>query len=811
MASYRELYDSIENPLDNPETMMKLITAYAKSSQGLGGLYDKLTKTAVDTKQHTKGQFYQEDADRFYSMLFNKWKNSIVNMSKDRFMELRQQGSYGDDFRKLRDFLKGIPDITTKKEADEIIFGKFDDKELESAMDKYRWNAFGEMSGWVHVCSRYLTAKQDKYPKVAHRLYLDTESIDTYKMITALIEKFDEHQLPYYFKFDQFADRDDTIVIYSDNENLANYVEILQEIQKENPELVGRAKDPPALTGKIDGWIGYGSEPEKSSSGKNQSFNEVRAKVLETAIEKVTKQWIMTHKDMNIRHHGQQMTFEDYIAEKAADIELKKLGTPYRVKSKRETNEDVARRKGYTLSDLQSPQFRQKIYSTIRKNINTNLPVLCKGKPSDVKRTMLDIRNGKQISLDGYLLDTAIQEIAVEIAQHDKNFLIDVRKEIEKEAQKYGIDINKFCFDTKSRDSLFAIDISNEQQKAIDNLDTQDNRQSKEGKTTEEKAKSTIKENPSKVEKIGSIQIVDYLNPSLMKKMIQLPNGVKIPATQYIQEVVAPHIPASGKFMLKSGAEISARQFIEETILGSNNSQMEGNITELLENYTKANNGLINFRGEQINPVDIVGSLNPTLMSQKVRLPNGAEISARQYIQEVFAPYIPSSGNFMLKNGVELPASQFIEEVVLGQIGDYQGDVRALLEGTTKANNGTIDIETKKKTPRGQALQQEMGVQVTSIQEGQEETKENPNPIEEQGKISTSTIKKGLSASDVTIDETERKQQEIKDRNELRKLMFMGRNNLTEEQQKRLTQLQQIYQTNQQQVNYQKKDNGMNR
>ena len=44
MASYRELYDSIENPLDNPETMMKLITAYAKSSQGLGGLYDKLTK-----------------------------------------------------------------------------------------------------------------------------------------------------------------------------------------------------------------------------------------------------------------------------------------------------------------------------------------------------------------------------------------------------------------------------------------------------------------------------------------------------------------------------------------------------------------------------------------------------------------------------------------------------------------------------------------------------------------------------------------------------------------------------------------------
>lgn len=811
MASYRELYDSIENPLDNPETMMKLITAYAKSSQGLGGLYDKLTKTAVDTKEHTKGQFYQEDADHFYSMLFNKWKNSIVNMSKDRFMELRQQGSYGDDFRKLRNFLKGVSDITTKKEADEIFFGEFDDKELESAMDKYRWNAFGETSGWVHVCSRYVTAKQDKYPKVAHRLYLDTESIDTYKMITALIEKFDEHQLPYYFKFDQYANRDDTIVIYSDNENLANYVEILQEIQKENPELVGRAKDPPALTGKIDGWIGYGSEPEKSSSGKNQSFNEVRAKILETAIEKVTKQWIMVHKDMNIKHNGQQITFEDYIAQKATDVELKKLGTPYRVKSKRETNEDVARRKGYNLSDLQSPQFRQKVYSTIKRNINTNLSVLCKGKPSDVQRTMLDMRNGKQISLDGYLLDTAIQEIAVEIAQHDKNFLLDVRKEIENEAQKYGIDINKFCFHTKSRDSLLAIDKANEQQKSIDNLDVQDNKQSIRGKTIEDKEKRNIKKTPSKVEKIGSIRIVDYLNPSLMKRMMQLPNGVKIPATQYIQEVVAPHIPASGRFIMKNGAEISAKQFIEKRIMSEGQELYNGDISALLDATTKANNGIININGDEINSVQITDMLNPTLMKKEVKLPNGVKIPATQYIQEVVAPYIPASGKFILKNGAKIPARQFIEEFVMfkGQ-EEFGGDVSALLNATTQANNGTIEI-AKPKAPRGQALQQEMGVQVTSIQEEQEEIKENPNPMEEQGKISTSTIKKGLFASDVTIDETEKKQQEIKDRNELRKLMFMGRSNLKEEQQKRLTQLQHIYQTNQQQVNYQKKDNGMNR
>ena len=43
-------------------------------------------------------------------------------------------------------------------------------------------------------------------------------------------------------------------------------------------------KDPPLLTGRIDGWIGYGSEPNKSIDGKKTSFNKKRA----TIIEKVT-------------------------------------------------------------------------------------------------------------------------------------------------------------------------------------------------------------------------------------------------------------------------------------------------------------------------------------------------------------------------------------------------------------------------------------------------------------------------------------------------------------------------------------------
>lgn len=173
---------------------------------------------------------------------------------------------------------------------------------------------------------------------------MDTESLDTYKMTTYLVEKCDEHNLPYYFKFDQYADRDDTIVIYSSTENLTKYVEILQEIKREHPELVSRAKEPPVLTGKIDGWIGYGSEPAKTPDGQRHSFNEIRAKVLESSIGKVTKQWIMNHRNQQITYQGQKMLFQEYIAMKSTEKLIADLERRYL--SYEENDKKVAQRNG---------------------------------------------------------------------------------------------------------------------------------------------------------------------------------------------------------------------------------------------------------------------------------------------------------------------------------------------------------------------------------------------------------------------------------------------------------------------------------
>ena len=695
-----ELYNQIHNPIDDLSVIEKLINAYANSSKGFGGYYGQLTKTVQ--KEHNKGQYYREDADKFYAMLFNKWKNSIVAMTRDEFVELYKRGSYGQDFIKMRNYLKNIPDVSTMKEANEIFYGNKGDKELEEALEKYSWKSFGGGSGWIHVCSRYLTAKKDQYPNVEHRLYLDTESLDTYKMTTYLVEKCDEHHLPYYFKFDQYADRDDTIVIYSSTENLTKYVEILQEIKREHPELISRAKEPPVLTGKIDGWIGYGSEPAKTPDGQRHSFNEIRAKVLESSIGKVTKQWIMNHRNQQITYQGQKMLFQEYIAMKSTEkliADLERRYISYEKKDKKVAQRNGTRynpttvndRLGYTLQDVRSPQFKQNIYRVLRDRMISSLPQVCNGSYKDMDAIKINVRNGKQITFGGYDLETIIQQLSVNISKNDPNFISSVQAEIKNNAKQYGIDSEKFCFDTKARETMRTMTAQREAQKQ------QQARQiePKIEQPQNDKAESTksIDMNSLDVQTLPKI-----INPALMERKMKLPNGAEISARQYIQEIVYPQLPKNGIVILDNGAVLPVKQFIEEGVMFECQEKYNGDFPRYMAERTRNNLGVVSIgNGDEkyeINPVEITEFINPALLEKKVILPNGIEISARQYIQEVYAPHIPANGRVILSNGVDISVKQYIEEELLweGQ-KKYNGDISQILYNATRNNTGTINAD----------------------------------------------------------------------------------------------------------------------
>ena len=652
-------------------------------------------------------------------------------MTRDEFVQLYRKGSYGQDFIKMRNYLKNVPDVSTMKEADEIFYGNKGDKELESALDKYSWKSFGGESGWIHVCSRYLTAKKDQYPNVEHRLYLDTESLDTYKMITYLVEKCDEHHLPYYFKFDQYANRDDTIVIYSSTENLTKYVEILQEIKKEHPDLVSRAKEPPVLTGQIDGWIGYGSEPSKTPDGKRQSFNEVRAKTLEYSIGTVTKQWIMSHRNQEITYQDQKLSFQDYVAMKSAEklvADLEKRFLYYEEKDKKVAQRNgktynqltVIDRLGYALQDVRSSQFKQSVYRILKDHMGTLLPRICNGSYKDMDTINMNVRNGKKITFSGDDLETIIQRLSVNIAKNDPNFIPTVQATIKKEASQYGIDSEKFCFDTKTREKMRTITAQKEaqrqqqvqqqppvsntpQQTVLTNGAADPNKYLGASGENYEVMKQTVNVEDTKSVDLSSLDVQtlpQMINPALMERKMKLPNGAEIPAKQYIQEVVYPQLPKNGVVILDNGAVLPVKQFIEEGVMFECQEKYNGDFPKYMAERTRSNLGVVTVgNGDErydLNPVEITEYINPALLDKRVKLPNGVEISARQYIQEVYAPHIPANGMVTLSNGAEIPVKQYIEEVLLWEGQEkYNGDIEQILYNTTRNNTGIVNADPK--------------------------------------------------------------------------------------------------------------------
>ena len=547
-----QLYNQIKNPLDDKSTLEKLVEVYSKSSDGFkSDFYSKLVKSV--SKEHTNGLHYSVDADEFYSMLFNKWKNSIVSMTKEQFIELNKLGSYGADFVPMREFLKTIPDIKTRKEAHDIIYGKHSNSEVENALRKYRWDAFGDGPGWTQVASRYLTAKKDPSIKAEHRLYIDTESVDTYKLLNILVKKFDQQNLPYYFKFDEYADRDDTIVIYATTELLPKYVELLKEIKIENPDLISRVKQPPLLTGKIDGWFGYGTEPGKDLNGEGQSFNSLRTKVIEPVMDEIIINWIMNHINMQINYQGERITFKDYVVKKCVEKlvdnyeksfksgekfykeQAIKKGTVY-------SEKDLIIKKGYSLQDIKSSVFKENVFKIIKKYIDSNLLTLQQKGISDVDNIKMTVRYDQQIQFSRDDFSSTIRELALNIIKNDPSVLEDIKVKIKENANHYGIDSNNFCFDSKAVEKIKKIYSQNN-------------------------SVSVNSNNQYKMDEITVQTITDIINPELMKKRLKLPNGVELSARQYIQEVVYPYLPSNGLVVLNNGATLSIKQFIEECVM----------------------------------------------------------------------------------------------------------------------------------------------------------------------------------------------------------------------------------------------------
>ena len=362
--------------------------------------------------------------------------------------------------------LRKTPDVKTKKEADDILFAEYEDEELQSAMDKYSWS--GDQMSWTHIRKRKITGKKVSNFPVEHRLYLNVDTKYIHEVSRYFIEKCEKEGLNFYFKISEFDRRDDSMVIYSDSENLLKYVEILDDIRVEHPEISEAFREPTLLSGRINSWIGYGSEPLENHS----SYNSVRSKIIESAIKEKMNEWYKANQTRTFKYKGKILTLNEYVAKRLVEEQIRKTKEIY-------IKNPIAKYADFTKEDLNNPQYLAAHLMKVTAEISPLITSVLYGETTDKKITY---KTGeKERTITSRDIASILRKISPEIINAQPELKKQIKDKIVAESIKKGIDPNNFSFDVENRELLQKAIQKQEEQK-VEQKEKQEQKQSSQKK-----------------------------------------------------------------------------------------------------------------------------------------------------------------------------------------------------------------------------------------------------------------------------------------------------------------------------------------
>ena len=163
------------------------------------------------------------------------------------------------------------------------VMSKIEDPLNDENLSKYIHNVDERLT--VLGGTIQLSSTEDfKFHKHQHNLSVKFAKNDTSSLIKfgdIFQNKCKEKELPY---STELFKPDCWYVIHSDTELLPIYLEILEEIGREYPDIQEKVEEPPLIVGKINEWIGYETYPR-------DSFFHIRTRVVNNAIDKKLGKW----------------------------------------------------------------------------------------------------------------------------------------------------------------------------------------------------------------------------------------------------------------------------------------------------------------------------------------------------------------------------------------------------------------------------------------------------------------------------------------------------------------------------------------
>lgn len=433
MESYRELYDSIDNPIENQQLLETFVLNYSRDKNPYESLVSE--QEGIQTTNFNKNH-----KENLMVVLFNYWSYHIRQLpdNHSKILSVENTDMYfymsGDEKLRLKRLLENIGKVNSYQQLLDVI----NNNELIERFSPVS-NIVKEMyNEWIHIPSFLYSNFDEKKEQIEHRLYVNIEGKNLYQVIYQLFKKINEKNLQFHFKFSETI-RDDTLVIYVDKDHLMDYVEIMREIKKEHSELFNDTLKPPVLTGKIDGWLGYGSEPSGEISS---SFNSKRAGVIEEGISKEYFSYLRDNPDKKIKYKNKDITINEYFSL----LLTKKI------------IEGFKRDYGVTPSNKNADGIVQQIISQIPRIIDESEKIKWDAYNNEIKIKIQTGNGTIDAPIDNDSIKKVMRSLAHLLYKGDTDLRSKINRGIIISSHKAGIDVRKYCFDVDRRDELFRLD-----------------------------------------------------------------------------------------------------------------------------------------------------------------------------------------------------------------------------------------------------------------------------------------------------------------------------------------------------------------
>ena len=158
------------------------------------------------------------------------------------------------------------------------------------------------------------------------RFYLNLKAKYMVAFAQEFVAKCEKRHLPYRFKIATDDVRSDDVVVYTSYENAQKFLNVINEIEIEHPQLFEGAERTGVMTGKIGKYIAFGEECLCMPGHDKTSFNKLRADTYGKYVEQIKydtlTELFKQNKEVNTSK-GEKLTLDEYVVGKIQDMLLR--------------------------------------------------------------------------------------------------------------------------------------------------------------------------------------------------------------------------------------------------------------------------------------------------------------------------------------------------------------------------------------------------------------------------------------------------------------------------------------------------------